>query len=328
MEYESLGIELADWLDVNGRVELARWAESNGFGHVSMPEITDPDALVTCGLVGASTSRIRFGTSVVQIGPRTVPMLASGAATVATIAPGRFELGIGVSTEAIIENWHGLRWEHPLTRARETVLALRKILLGQRTDEHGDQIRSRGFRLAFPPAEPPPILLAGLNERMLELAGEIADGAWLSFVPVSGLHAVRKAVAAGATRAGRPAPDIRLSIICQVTDDPEGARREVREILTFYVAAGPYRKAFAWHGFAEEMEAISVAFNNRDKEGVRKLITDRMVSDLSAIGSANQVRDRLLEYADAGLSVPTIAGLNKAGLTRTLETIASWSSHL
>ena len=197
-----LGIELNDWLDLPGRVALARWAEQAGFDAAYVAEITDPDAFVTCAMAVDATSRIRLGTCIIQIGPRTAPMLASGAAAVERLGPGRFALGIGVSSEAIISGWHGLDFARPLERARETVLAVRKLLAGERSNEAGAQVRSKGFRLAFPPPEPSPIHLAALNPAMLALAGEVADGVWLNYVPVDRIGTVVGIVRDAAEAAG------------------------------------------------------------------------------------------------------------------------------
>ena len=93
MDVPRMGLELNDWLTLGERVELARWAEDHGFDDAYVAEITDPDAFVTCALSVAATSRIRLGTCIIQIGPRTAPMLASGAAAVDAAGPGRFVAG-------------------------------------------------------------------------------------------------------------------------------------------------------------------------------------------------------------------------------------------
>ena len=110
-----MGMELNDWLDLPGRVALARWGEDAGFDAAYVAEITDPDAFVTCALAVNATSRMRLGTCIIQIGPRTAPMLASGAAAVESLGPGRFALGSGVSSEAIISGWHGLDFARQLS---------------------------------------------------------------------------------------------------------------------------------------------------------------------------------------------------------------------
>jgi probable F420-dependent oxidoreductase len=321
-DFPRIGLEVNEWLDLRGRIDLAKWAESRGFDDVCVPEVTDPDAFVTCALALSETTRIRLGTDIIQMGPRSVPMLASGAATVGSWAPGRFALGVGVSTEAIVTGWHGLPWEEPLARARETVLALKKILSGEKTSEEGRQVRSRGFRLAFPPAVPPPVNLAALNKGMLKLAGEVADGVWLNYVPVNRIKQVTDVIRAGATAAGREMPEVLLSILCDVTDDPAASREQIRSQLTFYMSAPAYRSAFSWHGFEQEMADAAEAFARRDRAGVAKAVTDEIVDSITLIGTASQVRDRLMQYVEGGVTSPAVCAVDES---RSVESLSAFA---
>jgi probable F420-dependent oxidoreductase len=322
MEFPRIGLELNEWLDLRQRVELAKWAEAHGFDDVCVPEVTDPDAFVTAALVLSDTNHIRMGTDIIQIGPRTVPMLANGAATVDSCAPGRFALGIGVSTEAIVTGWHGLSWERPLHRVRETIPALRKVLSGERTDESGEQVRSKGFRLAFPPPKPPAIQLAALNPGMLKLAGEIADGVWLNYVPVGRIGVVVDTIRSGAQSAGREMPEVLFSVLCDVTDDADASREEIRSQLTFYMSAPAYRSALAWHGFEQEMADAAEAFGRRDRAGVAKAVTDEIVDSITLIGTSEQVRERLMQYVDGGVDSPIVCALNER---RSVQSLSAFS---
>ena len=156
-----MGLELNDWLPLGERVELARWAEDHGFDDAYVAEITDPDAFVTCALSVAATSRIRLGTCIIQIGPRTAPMLASG-----TAAVDAWTRSVRAGHRRVVRGHHQRlarpQLRAPADRARETVEAIRTILAGERTKLLGE-VRSKGFQLAFPPASPPPIHLAALN---------------------------------------------------------------------------------------------------------------------------------------------------------------------
>ena len=300
----------------------ARWGEQAGFDAAYVAEITDPDAFVTCAMAVGATSRMRLGTCIIQIGPRTAPMLASGAAAVESLGPGRFALGIGVSSEAIITGWHGLDFARPLERARETVVAVRKLLAGERSNEAGGQVRSKGFRLAFPPPEPPPIHLAALNPTMLALAGEVADGVWLNYVPVDRVATVVGIVRDAAEAAGRPEPEVLHSILCDVSDDPARSRAELRDLLTFYVSSPNYRAAFVWHGFEQEMVDAADAFARRDREGVAKAITDELIDSISLIGTEGEVRDQMQRFIDGGVTSPSVCALDKGRLDASLGAFA------
>lgn len=303
-----LGFELTDVGSIRDRAELARWAEERGFDDAWAAEITDPDAFVILSAAALATSKIRLGTAIVPIGARTAPHLAASAASLSQLAPGRCALGIGVSSEVIVEHWNGVPYARPLQRARETIEVLGAVLRGERTDFAGEQIRTRGFKLRHPPETPPPILLAALGVKMLELAGELADGVYLNFVPTSAIPTVLDAVGRGAARAGRGAiPEVILSIPCTVTDDADAARADFAQRLAFYLTAPPYQRALEWYGFEEEVARAREAWATRDLDAVRGAISRRLIDGIGAFGSAEYCRDRIAQFAAVGVATVAIS---------------------
>src|SRR5262249_59293362 len=136
---------------------------------------------------------------------RTPSVMAAGVGSLAQLAPGRVVLGIGASSETIVDAWGGVPYERPLARMRESVTVLRQMLAGERVTFAGQTLRTKGFRLVSPPPRPVPIYLAALMPPMLELAGEIADGVILNFMPVEAVPRMLEFVRRGAGRA-RPDP--------------------------------------------------------------------------------------------------------------------------
>jgi probable F420-dependent oxidoreductase len=302
-----LGVELAGDLSLAEKLDLCAWADSHGFDDAWMAEITDPDAFATLGAAAVGSSRIRFGTAIVPLGTRSVPVLAAGAATLSELAPGRFALGVGVSSTVVVEHWNGMHRGRPLGRARESIALLRALLAGERADFQGEFVRSSGFKLRHPPSHEPPIVLAALNIKMLELAGEIADGVFLNFVPATAMSAVLEAVARGAERGGRPAlPEILLSLQMEVTDEPEVARRKFADELTFYLSVPPYQKALAWYGLAAEVERAKEAWKTGRRADVAAAISNELVDQLGIFGSPEQCRARVETYWKAGVDSVTI----------------------
>ena len=304
---QRLGMELPGTLTIRERAALARWAEERGFEDAWTPEISDPNAFVVLTAAALATTRIRLGTAIIPLGTRTVPTLAAAAASLAELAPGRFALGVGVSSRAIVEQWHGVPYGRPLERARETIAALRAVLGGQRTEVAGAQVRSRGFRLRHPPTAPPPILLAALNEKMLELAGELADGVYLNYVPVEAVDRVLGAVRRGARRGGRDTlPEVLLSVPCCVTADADAARVAFANDLAFYLTAPAYQQALAWYGFEAETAAARAAWATRDFTGVRAAVSSSLVDGIGAFGSRERCQERLDAFANAGIDTLSI----------------------
>jgi probable F420-dependent oxidoreductase len=249
-------------------------------------------------------------------------MMASSAAAVANVAPGRFVLGLGVSSAAIVDGWHGVPWSQPLVRARESVIAIRSILAGGRTDLAGEQVRSKGFALAMPPDPAPPIFLAAANPGMIRVAAEVADGVMLTFLPVERAAEVVAAIRTAALAVDRPQPEVVLSIMCEVTDDAHRARRRLREVMLFYVSVPAYRRYLSGLGYGEEMAAAEAAFAARDRAAARLAVTDALIDSISLIGTAAQVRDRLEQYLDAGIDSPAVAAMDRDTAYDTLRALA------
>ena len=151
-------------------VELARRAETEwGYDAIWLAETGGAESFALAAAIAHATERITLGTAIVPVFNRTPAVLAMAAGTVAQLSGGRFILGLGSSSHAMIERWNGVRFERPLTRVRETVEVVRAALSGAKTDFQGATLQSRGFRLGCLPERPVPIYLAALREKMLRL---------------------------------------------------------------------------------------------------------------------------------------------------------------
>src|SRR5438132_6915890 len=210
-----------------------------------------PDAFVVAAMAAMVTRSARIGTAVVPLYTRALPVHAAGAGSVAQLAPGRFILGVGVSSETIVDTWGGVPFRRPLARMRESVGVLRQMLAGERVTFDGKTVRTRSFRLVSPPPRPVPIYVAALMPAMLELAGEIADGVILNFMPVEAVPRMLAHVRAGAERAGRDPGAIEVVARFQtvVTDDVAPARSAIRHMMGPYFATTVYNRFVAWCGF-------------------------------------------------------------------------------
>jgi probable F420-dependent oxidoreductase len=267
-----------------------------------------PDAFVVGAAVATCTSRLRIGTAVVPVYTRSPSVLAAAAGSVAQLAPGRVVLGIGASSETIVDAWGGVPFERPLRRIRETVTMLRRMLAGERVTFDGQTIRTRGFRLVSPPPEPVPIYLAALMPPMLELAGEIADGVILNFMPVEAVPRMLDHVRRGAERAGRDPSGLEIVSRFQtiVTDDVSGARHALRHMMGPYFATSVYNRFVAWCGFPAEAAAILAGWQAKDRARNLAAVTDELIDRLAIIGPAAHCRARLEAFVDAGVTTPMI----------------------
>lgn len=301
-----LGVQLPVSMSVPERVDLARWAEDRGFDDVWTAEIADPDAFVVLAATACRTQRVRIGTMIVPLGVRTAVNLAAAASSVCELAPGRLGLGLGVSTPAVIGQWHGADFARPLTRTRETVALLRTVFAGEPTAFDGQTQRSHGFRLNRPPDPPPPISLAALNPKMLRLAGAIADGVWLNFAPPEAIPRILAEIDEGARSAARPRPEILISIITCVTADVAAITARYRSWFKFYLGSASYQQALSWYGYEREIEMARAALAAGDRDGVAAAVSGRLIEGLTSFGSAESCRDVVAEYAKAGVDTVVV----------------------
>jgi probable F420-dependent oxidoreductase len=314
-------------MDARACVELARKAEREwGYDAIWLAETNGPDSFALAGALAMATEHATIGTAIVPVYNRTPAVLAMSAATVQQLSKGRFVLGLGSSSHAIIGDWNGVAFERPLAHVRESVAILRQALAGKKTDFNGEVFHSTGFRLGNVPKQPVPIYLAALREKMLQMAGALGDGLIVNLFPVTAVPQILAAYRAGAAEAGRDAT--RDEVVCRfqvlVTDDVPSARNLVRLAFGGYAAAPVYNKFFAWCGFEQEARDVAGAFARRDRAGVAAAMHDSFVDRISILGSAEQCRAQIAEFVAAGVTTPVISPLaiDPRAITATFEAFA------
>ncbi|HEY3019528.1 MAG TPA: LLM class F420-dependent oxidoreductase [Solirubrobacteraceae bacterium] len=266
--------------------ELLQLAEAEGYDDVWTGETAGPDGFTPLALAAAWTDRLRLGTGIVNPFTRGPAVLAQHAAALQDASGGRFVLGLGSSSDVIVERWNGLPFERPLSRVRAAVETLRPVLAGERGPG--------GFRLEQPPATPPPIVIAALRGRMLALAAELADGAFTNFLPLSGAPQVAAAF---------DAPDKEL--VCRFFCLPQPAEQALpiaRRMFAAYATVPVYTEFFRWLGWAERIDPMVAAWREGDRARALELVPDDLVSDIFVFGDAGEQHERLERFADAGIT--------------------------
>jgi len=291
-------------------------AERIGADIVWAPEFWAGDAFTPLAFLAATTSTIRLGTGIVQLGARTPAMLAMSALSMQALSGGRFVLGIGTSGPQVMEGWHGVRFDRPVTRTRETIEIVRKISSGERLAYDGQIYtlplpggEGTSIRSAMPPAHVP-VYVAALGPANLRLTGELADG-WIgnSFFPETAdvfFDPIREGVALS----GRSITDLDLSVAValEFTDDIEGAGRRHAEGYAFtFGAMGSattnfYNNAFARQGFGDDVEAVQRLWRSGETAAARNRVPTEIGLRTNLIGTDDTVRERLRLYRDAGVT--------------------------
>lgn len=313
--------------DTRECVSLARRAEEEwGYEAIWMAETAGPDSFSLGGAIAAATSRITLGTAIVPVYNRTPAVLAMGAATLADLSQGRFVLGLGSSSHAIVGDWNGIPFRAPLGHVRECVAIVRQALSGKKTDFEGAHLRSKGLRLGVRPPGPVPIYLAALRERMLRLAGEIGEGLIINFQPLEAMPRILAAYRAGAAAAGRDASAD--EVVCRfqvaVTDDLAAARNLLRLAFGAYLAAPVYNRFLAWCGYEEEARAIAAGFARRDRRAVAEAIHDDLIDRIAIVGPPDACREQIAAFVEAGVTTPVLSPLATGpdAALRVFETFA------
>ncbi len=339
----SITLRLANdnWADASTYVVEA---ERLGADCVWSPEAWGHDAVTPLAFIAARTSRIRLGTGIMQAGTRSPALVAMTAMSLASMSGGRFILGLGVSGPQVIEGWHGIRFEQPLRRLRETVEIVRLAIRGERLVYKGKVYElplpggeGKPLRSAARPQPQIPIYLATLSPRSLEMTGEIADG-WLgtSFMP-DHAHVFFDHLAAGAARAGRSLADLDLQAggVVAFGDDVERLIAPRKPGLAFSLGAmgsrqhNFYNDAFRRAGYDDAARDVQRLWLEGKRDEAARRVPDALVLKTNLLGTESMVRERLSTYRGAGVTTLRVEPAGEtlderlATLARVLDLVRS-----
>ncbi len=278
---------------------LLERAEAAGFDDLWSGETGGPDGFTPLALAAVWTERMRLGTGVVNAFTRGPAVLAQHAAALQDASEGRFCLGIGSSSNVIVERWNRIPFEKPLTRVRETVEALRLILAGERGPG--------GFKLETPPETAPPIYVAALRGRMLRLAGALGDGTFVNFLPLSSLPGVISEIRAGEREGGRVegSSDVLCRFFC-VPQPAEEAMPLARWMFSAYATVPVYAEFFRWLGWGGAIDPMVEAWSAGERDRARELAPEELIREIFIFGAADEQKARLAEFVAGGITTPVL----------------------
>ena len=314
-------------VDARTTIEVAREAEQRGYRAVWNSEVQGPDAFTTLGALAIATD-LDLGVAVVPAQTRTAMVLGMTAVSLAELTGGRFTLGIGSSSEVIVERWARQPFDKPLTAVRETVEALRPVLAGARSTSDGEIVSIGGYKPhAVPPGGRVPLVLGALNPTSCRTVGELqVDGVCLNQLAP---HHVPKVLDKVAEGAGGSLPDdyrVIARLFCAVTDDVPATRQVVKSVFAPYIATTVYNRFYRWMGYEQEAQAVLDAAG--DRAAMAAAVSDRIVDELFCLGTADQIAARIGAYVDAGVTVPAVQPLSlgrEQAETTLWGVAAAWS---
>jgi len=278
-----------------------------GYTDVWSSEALGHDGLTPLTLAAAWAPTLRLGTAIIPAFTRGPALVAQTAAAMCDAAPGRFVLGIGASSPVIVEQWNGIPFEQPYERTRDLLRFLRAAFAGDKVTERYETFAVEGFRLGMVPAEPPPILVAALRRRMLELAGREADGAILNWLSPDDTAKVAPLVGG---------KEVVARVFVIPSEDFAVVRTVGARQVTAYLNVPTYRKFHEWLGRGRALQPMWDAWAEGDRRRALEVIPDEVVDDLFVWGSPERMRSTLARYVENGVTTTAPAILAEGDALR------------
>ena len=291
--------------DLEKRIVIA---EDLGYEAVGLPQIAARDAMVTLAPIARTTSKIRLGTGVVPIWTRTPITLAQEAAVLQELSGGRFVLGVGVGHRELVEAWHGIAFKQPLEAMRDYLTILKQALGDNMVNHQGPVFRSTFSFMGYQPSHVP-ILVGALGPKMLQLAGELADGIvlWLSS-PQHIKEVVLPNLRVGLEKAGKDLDgfEIFACTFAAPGDDRGAARDAVRMQLLTYLQLPHYRAVAESSGFAGDLKAFDQKLATGDVPGALQGLSDGFIDQIAVTGSTEEMAETIGKFVEAGCTMPGV----------------------
>jgi probable F420-dependent oxidoreductase len=275
-----------------------------GYTDIWSSEADGADAFTPLVLASAWEPRLRLGTAIVPAYTRAPALLAQSVASLADAAPGRFAIGIGSSSNVIVERWNGVPFVEPYKKVRDVVRFLRDSLGGEKVSKQYDTFEVQGFRLGIRPEQMPPILVAGLREGMLKLAAREGDGAiinWLSGEDVAKVASVVRDAAGGVEK------EIVCRIFCCPSENTDVVRAAAKFAIAAYLNVPVYAEFHRWLGRGDTLQPMWDAWQAGDRKAALAAIPDSVVDELVVHGSPADCRAKIQRYFDNGVTTSTLA---------------------
>lgn len=296
--------------ELGGRalVELGMLAEEEGYTDLWGFEAGGYDGVAPAAAVLQATHTVRVGNAVLNAYSRTPFTLAMTAAFLGSLSEGRFCLGLGSSSRKIVSEWHGLAFERPVTRVREVTEVVRALLGGERTRYEGATLELHDARLAVPPGDPVPIWLAALGPRMLDLAGELADGLVLTLSGPGPAGEMSAQAREAADACGRAEPlEVVHRPVMPYPGEDDAALEICRQLIADYCLIPVYRRMFTRFGFGTHVERVEQARERGGRRGARGAVSEELVGEFAIVGTREEQYQRLLAYERNGVDVPLVS---------------------
>ena len=297
-----IACSLGSLLSVEEGLQCTQIISDTKIDSIWIPETWGMENFSMLGAVANNTNTQKIGSSIINIYSRSPSTIAMGSATIDTLSNGRLILGLGTSSVPIVEDFHGEKFENPVQRMREYVEIIRLSLTKKQINYSGKIFNLKNFTLLIDPKRKSiPIYLAAINEKMVNLCWEIADGVIFYLRP---LEEMKKTISKMQSQKNI---DVACQIITCISNDSEEAIQRAKKTIAFYVSVGKiYRDFLANNGFKNETNNIFEEFKKSGFKSNHELVTDSMLNSLSISGSPEEAKIQLEKFRNAGINLPII----------------------
>ncbi len=311
-----VALYLQDSHDLRDGLDYVKYAEKRGFEAVWQAESRlVRDAIVPMAAYAAVTEKLIVGSGVINNWTRNIGLLAATFLTLDDLAPNRVICGIGAWWDPLAKNV-GIDRKKPLQAMRDTVVVLRKLLNMERVTFHSDFINVDGIELdvVHGRREPRnvPIFIGATGDKMMEMTGEIADGAVLNYcVPPEYNHKALELLEAGAKLSGRTLDDIDRPqlVVCSVDEDHDKAIDTSRELLTQYLAQQPHiakASGVSMDVVAEIQSILGWPATHEQIQKAKHLVPEELILRITASGTPSEAKAKVAEYVKNGCTCPIL----------------------
>ncbi len=294
-----------DGLPLGEQRDLIVELEALGYTDVWSAEADGADGFTPLVLASQWAPSLRLGTAIIPAFTRGPACLAQSVGSLAQAAPGRFVLGLGTSSNVIVEGWNGIPFESPYERTRDMVRFLRAAMAGEKVSQEFDTFKVRGFKLRALPPEPVPILVAALREGMLRLAGREGDGAIINWLSAEDVKTVAPIVQNAARDGGKR--EVVARIFVAPTDDAASVRAAGKFAIAAYLNVPVYAAFHDWLGRGDVLAPMWKKWKDGDRKGAVESIPDSLVDELIVHGPPEACREHVQRYIDNGVDTPALA---------------------
>jgi len=267
-----------------------------------IPETWGMENFSMLGLASKENTFSKIGSSIINIYSRSPSLIAMGASTVDTISNGRLILGLGTSSVPIVENFHGNSFDAPIQRMKEYVEIIRLALQGEKINYSGKIFTLKDFSLLTKPIRKEiPIYLAAINQKMVEMTWDIADGVIFYLRPKNEMKETISKMQK------KKKIDTTLQIITCIHEDEEKARNRAKKTLSFYIAVGKiYREFLQSTGYSDEVKIINEEYKKNGLDGLQEFVPEKMLDDLCIAGTSATAVKKLDAFRDVGIDLSII----------------------